>query len=154
MTEKTEHELRCEMLFEQHKENMARIEQDFKDYKKKADINCNNHAGKINTIRATLNERERAAESKKDTAIKMIPWVMTIIFGMLASLAWSRVESNEGKIAAHATEFTTWVGSHETQIEHRDTVQCLNIQALQVAYNNGNDMTPVQVIDCGDGAGQ
>jgi len=155
MTEKTAHEIRCDMLFEQHRMDMARIEQSLKSHVIKSDKKCEQHSGDINTIRATMNERERAGGSAKDTAVK----VGVAIFGIFMTFAVggliNKIQYIEKNISDHATVNETRWGEHETLIENRDTVQCKDIQSAQIAINNlPNQANKIAIIDCGAGAGQ
>ena len=155
MGNRSEHEIKCDYLFEQLQKEICEIKERAEKRTgalfKKADL----FDSRVVEISSTLKERERAGGSAKDTAVK----VGIALFGAFMSIvvvgAIGKIQSLEANISANATANETRWGEHETLIENRDTVQCMSTQSVQVAYNNTEEGSkkPIVVIQCGDGAG-
>jgi len=144
MTEKTPHEIKCDMLFDQYKTDIERVERKVDRHREAEVKKDDEHCESINVIKATLSERERAETARNNHLAKFAPLVLGIIFSLVSGLVWSNLEG-----------IKSWIAAHEKIIENRDTVQCTSIQTMQLAYNNTQEgmERPVKIIECGVGAG-
>jgi len=154
MTEEEAHRLKCDMQFAQNARDLERIEREFDDKSKKTCEKSDRNAEELTKITATLNERQRAGGSRTDILAKVVPTFIVLVLSGAVTYLSSELKGIRKVVADNKTADTEWRGKHTGEIEHRDTVQCLSIQTVQISHNNANPEHPISVIDCGVGAGK
>lgn len=154
MTEEEAHRLKCDMQFAQNARDLERIEKDFEERANKTCEKSDKNAEELTKITATLNERQRAGGSRTDILAKVVPTFIVLVLSGAVTYLSSELKGIRKIVGDNKTADTEWRGQHTGEIEHRDTVQCLGIQTVQISYNNANPEQPIGVIDCGTGAGK